>query len=1382
MKNRLLLLLYILLSTYLGSGLLYAQENISFTENPKFKSYTIFDGLPSTSVTGIAQDIRGFMWFATRDGLSRFNGLDFTNYYRQEGDSLSLSHNQIQVVFVDSRGSLWVGTKNGLNQYIEGTGFKRYFAEKNDKGIAGNGVLSIREDREGKIWLGTNNGITALDPKTNKTINYRHKSNDNNSLQNNYVMEVYPDSKGYLWVITDQGVDRMHLKTKTFKHYALKNGNKDALREVNYASALYEDNQGQLWVGNLSGLWRYSEETDEFLKHKGENDILANLSVRAIDQDSKGNLLIGAYSGLYVDNFEKKSTVRFRHNPENPYSISSNSVHAIFADASENLWFGTWAGGINYLGWSFDSFNHIGSTSGLGFPIVSSFAEDADRNLWIGTEGGGFDYYERETGNFTNYNHNPDNSNSLSHNNVHDLVLDGKGNLILATFGGGLDYFDPNSKSQQFQHYVNDPQNENSVASNYILTLFVDSKARIWVGTSNAGLNQFHPEESSFTRFSDETNDFAQITAIYEDRDGRILVGTSSGLGVVDGLNKKVTYNVFEHFNNQIRESVLSIHQDEMGDYWLASEGEGLVWMDAKGTQIKKFQKLEGLSNDLVYGILPDEAGNLWLSTHNGISRFNVTEKSFDNFDVQDGLQSNEFNFDAFMKTSQNELVFGGINGFNIFLPSEIKINENTSPVLLTNFKINEKPITINENSPLTKPLAKTERIILDHDQSLFSFEFIALKYSRPEKINYAYKLEGFNDEWLNIGDRRQVTFTNIAPGDYTFKVKASKKGMLWNDEITSIALTVRPPWWKTGWAILAYLVLLSTIGYAIWHYIRLRIKDRNALKKVNLEREKDEEMHELKLQFFTNVSHELRTPLTLIMGPLEKLIDRCHDFDASTKQELTVMERNAKRLMRQVNNIMDFRKDEMGKLKLKAAKGNFAKFCNETCLSFRELADSRNITYKFSSTSDAVKLYFDRDKMEIVLYNLLSNAFKFTPDEGEITVRVTEKKADANGSKRMVLSVSDTGQGISETHLAHIFERFYQIETVGSHARGSGIGLALTKRLVELHHGTIEIDSKEGAGTVFTIQLPKGKQHLVEGEIYKNFRHGEDVTNYNSAEKSTSKLKQLKPSKSSSKKKEDIPVLLVIEDNYDVRKFIVGCFQQEYVVKEASDGGTGYELATQLIPDLIISDVMMPEMDGISLCSKLKKDINTSHIPIILLTARTSLIFKKDGLENGADDYVNKPFTPSILQLKVKNLMDTRKRLQEYFIRNYKVNPKEVVLTSKDDEFLDKAVKCVEEHLSDSEFNVSTFIGEMGMSRSVLFRKIKGLTGQSTTEFIRTIRIKRAAQILVQNRLSISETAYEVGFNDLKYFRTCFRKQFNSSPSEFIAKNAEEEEKSLQD
>ena len=647
--------------------------------------------------------------------------------------------------------------------------------------------------------------------------------------------------------------------------------------------------------------------------------------------------------------------------------------------------------------------------------------------------------------------------------------------------------------------------------------------------------------------------------------------------------------------------------------------------------------------------------------------------------------------------------------------------------------------------------------------------------------------MEGYDRNWYEAVNIRTAHYSKIPPGDYTFWVQGSNNDGLWNDKTASIKVTVLPPIWKTWWAVGIYVLIIAGITTVLYKNIinRERLKSNLQLERSN--REHSEKLYRSKIQFFTNLSHELRTPLTLIIGPLEKLISM-HEGSRFLREQLYVINQNAHRLLRLVNQLLDFRKAESGNLKLKVAQGNIIKFIREIILSFQGYASQKQIELKFNSGQDNIQVYFDRDQMEKVIFNLLSNALKYTPESGEI--RVDIHKLDKNRFKDhpdapsqknsyfkegyVEIAVRDNGKGIAEIYQKDIFKRFYSIENHENHDDiGTGIGLSLSKTLVELHHGNIAVDSKEGEFTCFRIRLPLGKPALDDDNFLQGFRDSEDIYNYRKTENGydTVETESLKhPQTDDLEQENERPILLIIEDNNDVRNYIASIFEADYKLHEAKDGLEGYDLAQKIIPDLIISDVMMPKVDGISLCHKLKSEYKTSHIPIILLTARTSLIFKIEGLETGADDYITKPFNASIIKVRAKNLITSRKILREHFLNSdpMKIEPSHVSYTSKDEIFLNGAIKIVEENMSDTTFTVEYLGRELGMSRMQLYRKLKSLTGYSANEFIRLLRLKRAAQLLKHNQMTISEITYEVGFTDLQYFRSCFKRQYGVNPSEY--------------
>ncbi|MFH6767498.1 two-component regulator propeller domain-containing protein [Gaetbulibacter aquiaggeris] len=1337
------------------NGFLSAQENDSIYYDLKFRHYTINDGLSHTSITDINQDHNGFIWIATKYGLNRFDGIEFKSYFSDEKNSNSISSDNINILFVDSNNNLWIGTSKGLSLYKENDRFKNIYFNHSSS------INSICEDSNKNLWIGTDNGLIYFDTSTgtNKSIDLNYNKID--GLSTKRIDKVFIDSKENLWILTLKGLVCLPVGSNQFKQYPFDSDVIDDPKNSGKGD-IKEDANGNIWIGSFTGLWKFNEVTkgiEQFKLKNNNNSYTSFKEVRTILTDESNTIWIGTYSGVYKINTKDKSFSNYTHNDKNPYSLSQNSVYKIFKDDSNGIWIGTWQGAVNYLDKNFDSFQHYGIFSGLSYHVVSSFAEDEKHNFWIGTERGGLNYFDTNSKTFKIYKNNPDNPNGLGNDNIQDIVLDKQGILFIATHGSGLDVYDTKANTNKFHHFKSDIQDDESISSDWVTCLMIDTQNRLWVGTIKKGLNLFDPKTKKFTRFN--TDIFSQtIYEIFEDKQQRVWAGTANGMGLVDLKTKTINSESISILNNRISSLVTCIYQDDENNFWVATEGQGLFFLKNDFSLTKQFTVLDGLSSNSILGILPDKEDNLWLSTFKGLSRFDFNLNEFTNYDALDGLQSNEFNYDAYYAAQNGELLFGGMNGFNIFNPKKIKKNPYVPPVVITDFKIKGHSIDISKDNK-----SNISEVVINHNDIPFSLDFAALNYTQPRKNIFKYKLEGKDDQWHLLGNERSLTFADANPGNYIFKLKAANNSGVWNENEASIIISILPPWWKTNIAYAIYFLLICITVWLIYMFLKFRRDEKELLKTEKIEKEKIQEISQLKLQFFTNVSHELRTPLTLILGSVEEMSKDVSKIPENLKNHLEVLNRNSKNLLRHVNSLLDFRKNEVEKLKLNAGKGNIIHFLKESSLSFQELATHRKIEYQFKNDRESIELYYDRDKMEIIIFNLLSNAFKFTPDGGKITIKTRLVEDEYGNPVFFEFAVKDNGIGIPKEKAPLIFNKFYQVEPdiKQNEIHGSGIGLALVKDLVDLHHGSISLNLDNKKGAEFIISIPMGKDHLKEDEILKNLKKGDDINSYLKQEE----LKE--ESKSDIKHSEKDETILIVEDNLEIRNFILKIFANDYNLFEASDGAEGYDIAIHQVPDLIISDIMMPEIDGITLCGKLKTDLRTSHIPIILLTARTSVIFKDSGFETGADAYITKPFKVSHLKLRVKNLLSSRKMQQEYFIRNYKVVPEAISLTSRDDEFLRTAIEVVQSNMDNSEFNSSQFGEIMGMSRSALYKKLKGLTGQSPTEFVRMIRVKRAAQLFLQNKFNISEVIYSVGFNDLKYFRTCFREQFKMSPSEFI-------------
>jgi signal transduction histidine kinase/DNA-binding response OmpR family regulator len=917
-----------------------------------------------------------------------------------------------------------------------------------------------------------------------------------------------------------------------------------------------------------------------------------------------------------------------------------------------------------------------------------------------------------------------------------------------------------------------------------------------------------------------------------EDKSGVLWVGTGNGLNQFDREKEQFIRHPFDPGNPKNSDiSISSIHEDWKGRLWVGTMSHGLHFFDRKTGSFSSVAKMDGLPSNQINGILEDNSENLWLHTENGIAKYNPDTKNIKVYDEKDGLRIGRNIFKAFCKNDNGEMYFGGTNGFVRFHPDKLRDNPHIPRVAITDFKIGYQTVAIGVDSPLKKSITVTDSITLSYSENDLSFEFAALDYTAPDKNQYAYIMEGFDRDWINSGTRRFANYTNLSPGEYTFRVKGSNNDGIWNEEGASLRIIINPPWWKTWWAYTLYGILLLAAFFSFRRYEinRQRLKHELELEhlyaeKEHLEAEKVKELDRLKSRFFANISHEFRTPMTLILGPLERLISQT--ADEKLHDTFLLMQRNGQRLLRLINQLLDLSKLEAGKMAMQAAPYDLEEVLKPLVMAFESLAGLREIELHFVPPPEPVILYLDRDKFEKIMTNLLFNAFKFTP-EGESVIVDCEFPKGAGGiadssiadmgfpegtgrnadlkdqseirdpkskiSNFVKITVRDTGIGIPPNQLPHIFDRFYQAsnfsygETLqATSQQGSGIGLALTRELVELHKGKIAVESEVGEGTTFTVHLPLGKEHLQKEEIVERKARSEerDAMSMSSDQLSAISDQEMlniegeqagidqSPNrpipKSPNPQITQSPNILIVEDNPDMHAYIRDHLKNNYRVIEAENGVEGFKKAAKEMPDLIISDVMMPQMDGFELCAKLKTDERTSHIPVILLTARASWESKIEGLETGADAYLTKPFDAKELQIRIKNLIGQRRKLRERFSKEITLQPKDITVTSADEKFLMKIMDVIEAHLSDPDFRVEYLSKEVAISRAHLHRKLQALTDLSPVEFIRLMRMKRAAKLLEHHVGNISEIAYEVGFKNPAYFAECFRKQFGISPSKY--------------
>jgi len=1366
--------------------LLFPTISVAQSDDIQFEHLTVEDGLSSNCVNAILQDNRGFMWFGTTNGLNRWDGYEFKIFSHNPNDSSSLSSNEISAMYEDSKGVMWIGTYNGLNKFNKKTEkFTQYKTSVDSiDNTLGNFIYQIIEDNSGVIWFCTGYGLCKMDATTGEIKRFIPKHEIHKTFFNpNYIHSVCEVEANRLLLGTAGGLISFDTEVEEFTKLPFNDPYIDDRPTVH---RVYKDKVGLLWIGMASqGLIQYDLESRKFhhFKYDPRDPFsLSYNSVWSIFEDQSGVLWIGT-SGGGLNRFDKDTNrfTAYKHNSRDEESICSSTIMAIYGDKESNLWIGTRNNGISRVTkWKKPFKNYEYDTddpSSFGHSEAISICEDRSGDLWVAQWGSGVSRLMRESGKFIHYVYKPSAKINISNDWVSDIYEDRADYIWVGSMG--LDRIDINAN--QVIHYEQDPDDPNSLGGARVNLIYEDRDGILWLGIYLLGLDRFNKELETFKHYRQDLLDSLSLSnnyvlSLYQDSEDILWVGTADGLcKLVKFENGKEGFVCYK--NDPLNPTSIShniiyrVFEDSNKRLWIGTE-YGLNLFNREKENFISYTTDDGLPGNIIYSILEDDHHNLWLRTNRGLVKFNPETKIFKTYDERDGLKycrTIEFGYNAFHKGRSGKFYYGGMNSIAVFHPDSLQDNPNAPRIVLTDFKIDNKPVEIGDNSCLKKLITETKIIELPYYEKILSFEFAALDYTAPSKNQYAYKMEGVDRDWVYTdATRRYVSYTNLDPGEYIFRVKGSNNDGVWNEEGVSIAIIINPPWWATWWAYVLYGIFIVSLFTGITRFYLNRQRLKHQLELEHEHAEKLGEIDQLKSRFFANISHEFRTPLTLIIGPVKQVITKIKD--EKVKEELSMVHRSAKKLHGMVNQLLDLSKLEAGGMELKTSEENIIPLLKGLVLSFASLAERKKITLKFSSVLDEILVFVDRDKIEKIINNILSNAFKFTPEGGciNVNVKITNGKVE--------ISFSDSGIGISEERIDKIFDRFFQVD--GSHTReqeGTGIGLALTKELVELHKGEIEVESEEGKGTSFTVRLLLGKDHLKPEEIIE-----EKVKEEKKAVIPIEKA-ELIPESRTKEEKIDVetitetgkPTLLIVEDNVDVRNYIRGYLEKSFRISEAVDGKDGLDKSLKYMPDLIVSDVMMPKMDGFELCKKLKTDERTSHIPVILLTAKASGQDKIEGLEIGADDYLMKPFDAEELKARIKNLIEQRRKLRERFHREIGIKPKDIATTSMDQQFLQKVINIVEKHISDPDLSIEDFSKEVGMSRIHLNRKLKALTDKTTSDFISTLRLKRAAILLQQKSTTVSEVAFDVGFNNLSYFARKFREQFGILPSEYTIQNS---------
>ncbi|MBN1187281.1 MAG: response regulator [Bacteroidales bacterium] len=1358
-------------------------------DNLRFHHITLEDGLSNSHIYCIQQDEKGFIWIGTQDGLNRYDGYNFIHYYNKPNDSTSINDNTVFSLLVDGDTSIWVGTFTGLNHFNP----KKGTFEQITFGMLGRhpAVIAINyiiKDDDGILWLGTSGyGLFKYNPSTKEYKQYSYSALNEIRITGN-VNALWQTKDKKIWLGTnDKGIYIFDPETETFEQL-INPSNPSSLKGTEYILKIYEDSHGLIWIGTRDdGLYCYEDNNFTHYTYNADNkSSLGGVEVYSILEDSYGNLWFGVNDGgLNLFNQQTKQFKRFVHT-ENKYGLLNNKIRYIFEDNQNNLWILSYQKGFNILHPHYSMFKYYNVAENILYKYESttvlSIAMDDNKNLWVGTDGGGLKYIDRKKNTIKTYIPGELNqkTNYLTDKVIMSLYIDDDHKIWMGTYIGGLVIYDP--LTDKWKSYQNNPDDPKSISHNYVTDILKDSKGNMWIATNGGGLNLFDKKTGTFTCFNATRNEYNMsivnnwINCLMEDRRGRIWIGTYLGLSILDPENHLVKSfqrrkaNETELSNN----SIYCIHEDKEGRIWIGTQN-GLNLFDEANETFTSYYVEDGLPNNVINGIIEDSQDNLWISTNKGISRFNVREMTFKNYTLSDGLQSNEFFRGSYYKGKNGELFFGGINGLNSFFPTDFKQSENYPLAVITDFKIFNEPVhigqKINGRVILNQSISYTDKIELSYNQNSFSFEFSALNYTLPEKIQYRYIMEGFDPDWKIVNSSyRYVTYTNLDPGEYNFLVKASNIDNQWGDNYMKLKVVINPPWWLTWQAKVLYVLIFILFISGIILNIKAKMTRKHKEQHEKLLREQAIEINQAKLRFFTNISHEFRTPLTLILSPLEKMI-KDKEIETKVKAKLEMVIKNARRLLRLVNQLLDLRKIDGEKMKLKVIYGNIIDYLKEILYSFEEYSVQKRIDLIFDNPFKEINTWFDPDKVDKIFFNLLSNAFKSTPERGQISMRLSQVLLSDNNTAEInyiQVEIIDTGKGIAKSELDRIFDRFYQVsENDDMVQQGTGLGLTLTKNFVEMHHGKIYVESIVGAGTSFKILLPvddaiyDGEERIVKEDPMKNkYIHTVPVVDG-------------QPAKSMDEDhKTHESTIIIVEDNFDLRNYLADEFGHDYNIIAVTNGKEAREAVFENMPDLVLSDIMMPEEDGLQLTDFLKKNIVTNHIPIILLTAKTENEQQIEGLKHGADAYITKPFDINYLKAQVEQLIENRKIIKEKYSKYFN-NPDDIgSYPSVNDKFVEKVTNYIMKNLHEPTLNVEGMSSELGMSRGHLHRKIKSVIGMGPNEYIRMIRLKEAAKLLLKNDYNISEISYMVGFNNPAYFTKCFKDYFNVSPSDYISKN----------
>lgn len=1381
------------------------------------------NALTNNRISGIWEDSLDYLWVKTYEGYYHYLIKETEEFitFPFYNESVEEKNSAINCFFQSAKDEVWLGSSNSGVYYLRYDGTQKSyqvtrFLSRGPSSITNNTIHFIENDHENNIYIGTNRGLNLL-----------HQSELNEETP--YFNHLYAD---YQFLCSDRfgsilffgtkcnGILLYDLIKKNFRNPApeldlLKRVEINIIRKTEKSDLLligtrgkglflydpmidvirrfnkygdevisvFEDSQGMIWM-----------KTERFgivrINPYNGNELHYTLTPREMQpvidderpyfyEDREQNLWIGIHGGgLALFDRSADSFVFYRNIPNSPYTISSDFVHCIAEDNSGLLWVGTgqFNGGINKAIASNPSFRQIipkKSLDNLADNVIRCLYRDSNGYIWMATKAGIIYIYTPDFRLFNTLAYLPLQEGNLPGYNVYTIREDNNGYIWMGSKGGGIVVSskplgaNPESYRRiRFHSYKHIPEDSLSLCHNFVYSIYQDSEGKVWIGTYGGGLSLVVSRSTDRLKCRTFNTDNSSLSSndvrfVYEDSKKQLWVATTFGLNLLQDIKAEDDTLRFRSFFHDPQDEqtisyndIVHILEDSGNRLWFATFGgvNLLTGLESDRAYFKHYRKKNGLINDVVFAILEDNNQNLWFSTEKGISKFDISGNTFENYDRNSGLFSENFSENTCCMTTGNKLVFGSTNGTLVIDPEQMNKAKYKPPVIITNFQLFNRTVDFTDpEAPIRQSIETLDTIVLQYHQHSFSFEYAALSYFAPDQNRFEFILENFDDSWNKVGNQRKATYTNLLPGEYIFRVRAASWDGTWNMEPASVFIRIIPPWYKSKMAVFAYIILIILIAYISWRIFLNYYRLQNDLKV-------ERRVNDIKLQFFTNISHEIRTPLTLILGPIED-IKSLKKLPAILMERIEIMERNGKRMLRLVNQLLDFRKIQKDKMKLKIKEIDLVSFVRDIYVHFIPIAKHKNIDYKFITKEDKLPVFVDPNKFDSVVFNILSNAFKYTKDNKCIKIDVSK-----TSDQMAEVNVTDQGMGIPPEKLSILFQRFTSLSGTSSSLEGTGIGLNLSYEIMKLHKGDIKVESKVNKGSSFNIQILTGRDHFSEEEIITSF---EDVPLKHDAEPDLENLEEdaLKPKDTL---QNDIPKVLIVEDNHEIIIYLKKILSDYFDLKAVVNGKDGIEAIKSFHPDLIISDVMMPVMDGIEMTKRIKNDIETSHIPVVMLTAKSTIEDQILGIDSGAEAYLLKPFNAEYLLAIIRNII----RQREIIIKKYRdkkhVEPEEIKITPKDDEFLKSIVEIIETNYSNPEFNVEKLVDYSTFSRTVMYNKIKGLTGLTPVDFVRQMRLKYAAGILRESDRNVSETAYLTGFNDVKYFSKCFKEMFGTSPKEY--------------